>query len=308
MGAVVSQSTFATLDLNQPYGMAFYPSAAAPQYLYVGDMDAILRFPYTLGDTTASAPPTTLANDIPTYGNHITRSLIFTNEATPRLLVGVGSANNITNTDTDPSEFHRANVLAYSPDGTFQSIYASGTRNPVGLAIDSLGNDLDLRTNERRTTSATNLPADYVTHVQENGFYGWPWYYNGPNPDPRLPLNHPELAAQTIVGDTLLQPHFAPLQIAFYTGTQFPTPYHGDLFVASHGSWNKSVRGGYELLRVRISNGVATGTNEDFMTGFVNPDGTVWGRPAGVAMGADGALYVADDTANTIWRITYTGN
>jgi glucose/arabinose dehydrogenase len=100
----------------------------------------------------------------------------------------------------------------------------------------------------------------------------------------------------------------APLQIAFYTGTQFPTPYRGDLFVAAHGSWNKSNRGGYELLRVRLSNGTATGTYEDFMTGFTNPDGTVWGRPAAVATGADGALYVADDTGNSIWRITYTGN
>ena len=256
--------------------MAFYPSAAAPQYLYVGEMTAILSFPYTLGDTTASAPPTTLASDIPGGGAHITRSLVFTSEATPRLLVGVGSFDNITNTDTSTAEFHRANILAYSPAGTFQSIYASGTRNPVGLALDSFGK-VWISVNERDDLG-DNLPADYATHIVENGFYGWPWYYNGPNPDPRLPLDHPELAGQTIIADTLLQPHFAPLQIAFYTGQQFPTPYRGDLFVASHGSWNKAVRGGYELLRVRISNGVATGAYEDFMTGFANPDGTVWGR------------------------------
>ena len=286
--------------------MAFYPSAAAPQYLYVGDMTAILSFPYTLGDTTASAPPTTLASDIPGYGDHITRSLVFTTEATPRLLVGVGSFDNVINTDTTTIEDHRANILAYSPAGTFQSIYASGTRNPVGLALDSYGK-VWISVNERDDLG-DNLPADYATHIQESGFYGWPWYYNGPNPDPTLPLDHPELASQTIVGDTLLQPHFAPLQIAFYTGTQFPTPYRGDLFVTSHGSWNKAVRGGYELLRVRISNGVATGAYEDFMTGFVNPDGTVWGRPAAVCVGTDGALYVGDDTGNTIWRITYTGS
>ena len=304
-GGAISQTTYAT-NLDQPYGMAFYPSTASPQYLYLGDQSAILRFPYTLGDTTASAPPTTLASDIPGGGAHTTRSLVFTTEATPRLLVGVGSANNIINTDTTSAEYHRANILAYSPSGTFQSIYASGTRNPVGLTLDSYGK-VWIAVNERDNLG-DNLPADYASHIVENGFYGWPWYYNGSNPDPLLPLNHPELASQTIVGDTLLQPHFAPLQIAFYTGTQFPTPYRGDLFVASHGSWNKAVRGGYELLRVRISNGVATGAYEDFMTGFANPDGTVWGRPAAVCVGADGALYVADDTGNTIWRITYTGS
>jgi len=304
-GAVVSQTNY-TSGLDSPYGMAFYPSAAAPQYLYVANTTTLQRFPYTLGDTTASAAPATLATDLPGGGNHVTRSLVFTNEATPRLLIGVGSANNYTNTDTDPSEFHRADILAYSVSGVFQSIFASGTRNPVGLTLDSFGK-VWISVNERDGLG-DNVPADYVTHVTENAFYGWPWYYNGPNAEPRLPNDHPELAAQTVVGDTLLQPHFAPLQIAFYTGQQFPTPYRGDLFVTSHGSWNKAVRGGYELLRVRMANGVATGTYEDFMTGFVNPDGTVWGRPAGVCIGADGAIYVADDTSNTIWRITYIGS
>jgi glucose/arabinose dehydrogenase len=303
-GAAVSQTTY-TSGLDSPYGMAFYPSAAAPQYLYIANTTTLLRFPYALGDTTASAAPTTLATDLPGGGNHVTRSLVFTNEATPRLLIGVGSANNYINTDTDSSEYHRADVLAYSVSGVFQSIFASGTRNPVGLALDSYGK-VWISVNERDGLG-DNVPADYVTHVSENAFFGWPWYYNGPNAEPRLPNNHPELAAQTVIGDTLLQSHFAPLQIAFYTGQQFPTPYRGDLFVASHGSWNKAVRGGYELLRVRMVNGVATGTYEDFMTGFVNPDGTVWGRPAGVCVGADGAIYVADDTSDTIWRITYVG-
>jgi glucose/arabinose dehydrogenase len=303
-GAAVSQTTYAS-GLDSPYGMAFYPSAASPQYLYVANTTSLQRFPYTLGDTTASAPPTTLATDLPANG-HVTRSLVFTNEATPRLLIGVGSANNLTNTDTDSSEFRRANILAYSVAGTFQSIFASGTRNPVGLTLDPSG-QVWTSVNERDGLG-DNLPADYVTHITENGFYGWPWYYNDPNPDPRLPNNHPELASQTITADTLLQPHFAPLQIAFYTGQQLPTPYHGDLFVASHGSWNKAIRSGYELLRVRMANGVATGVYEDFMTGFVNSDGTVWGRPAGVCIGADGAIYVADDASNSIWRITYIGS
>lgn len=305
-GAAVSRSTFAS-GLTSPYGMAFYPSAANPQYLYVANTSTLVRFPYSLGDTVATGSPATLASDIPNSGNHTTRALAFTNEPTPRLLISVGSASNITNTDTDSNEHNRADILAYSVSGTFQKIYASGLRNPVGLVIDSMGRPWT-SVNERDDLG-DNLPSDYVTHVQEDSFYGWPWYYNGPNPDPRLPSvqNHPELQNATVVGDTLLQPHFAPLQINFYTGTQFPTPYRGDLFVASHGSWNKAVRGGYELLRVRLSGGNATGEYEDFMTGFVNSNGTVWGRPAGVATGADGALYVADDGSNSIWRITYTG-
>jgi glucose/arabinose dehydrogenase len=303
-GAAVSQYTY-TSGLDSPYSMVFYPSAASPQYLYVSNTTTVVRFPYALGDTAASAPPTTLITGLPD-GGHITRSLVFTAEAMPRLLIGVGSNSNVTNTDTDPAEYDRANILAYSVSGAFQSIYASGLRNPVGLTISPTG--IIWTSVNERDQLGDNVPADYVTHVQEGGFYGWPWYYNGPNLEPRLPDSHPELAAQTIIGDTLLQPHFAPLQITFYTGTQFPTPYRGDIFVASHGSWNKSVRGGYELLRVHLVNGIATGEYEDFMTGFVNPDGTIWGRPAGVATGADGALYVADDTSNTIWRITYTGN
>lgn len=302
-GHAASQSTFAA-GLSSPYGLAFYPSASNPQYLYVANETTVERFPYQLGNTVATAAPTILVTGLPS-GGHSTRTIAFT-AAGSRLLVSVGSQGNLTNTDTDSSEFHRADVLAYAPDGTFEKVYASGLRNAVGLTLDPSGT-VWASVNERDGLG-DNLPADYVTHVVEDGFYGWPWYYNGPNADPRLPLSHVELAVKVLVGDTLLQPHFAPLQIAFYTGGMFPLTYKGDLFVASHGSWNKAVRGGYELVRVPIRNGVATGEHEDFMTGFVNADGSVWGRPAGVAMGADGALYVADDGSNSVWRITYTGS
>lgn len=301
-GTAQSSATFAS-GLNAPFGIAFYPAGANPQYVYVANVDSVVRFPYQSGDTNARGAAQIIVRSLPA-GGHFTRTLAFTTDN--RMLVSVGSANNLTNTDTDKSETNRADILAYTPDGTFLKIYASGLRNAVGLTLDATGVPW-VSVNERDGLG-DNLPPDYVTHIQEDGFYGWPWYYIGANPDPRLPVNHPELAQKTIVPDTLLQPHFAPLQIAFYTGSQFPMYYQGDIFVASHGSWNRSVRGGYELLRVLLQNGKATGVYEDFMTGFVNPDGTVWGRPVGVTVGSDGSLFVSDDASNSIWRITYSGS
>lgn len=300
-GTAQTVTTFAS-GLNYPFGIAFYPSGANPQYVYIANTDAVLRFPYQSGDTTARGAAEVVIPSLPT-GGHITRTLAFTNDG--RLLVSVGSNHNIANTDTDPSETNRADVLAYSPDGTFLKQYATGLRNPVGLTTDSSG-QVWASVNERDGLG-DNLPPDFVTHLSEDGFYGWPWYYIGANPDPRLPASHPELASKTIVPDVLVQAHFAPLEIGFYGGSSFPSIYQGDLFVASHGSWNRSVRGGYELLRVILVNGVPSGYFEDFVTGFVNSDGTVWGRPVGVTTGTDGALYFSDDGSNSVWRVTYTG-
>ncbi len=302
-GMAQTITTFAS-GLNAPFGIALYPTGNNPQYVYVANVDSVLRFPYQVGDTKASGAAKVIVPSLPSGGGHITRTLAFTPDN--RMLVSVGSAGNLTNTDSDQSETNRADVLSYTPDGAFLKVYASGLRNAVGLAIDASGTPW-VSVNERDGLG-DNLPPDFVTHIQENGFYGWPWYYIGANADPRLPLNHPELATMTLVPDTLLQPHFAPLQIAFYTGTQFPSIYKGDIFVASHGSWNRSVRGGYEVLRVLLENGKATGVYEDFMTGFVNPDGTVWGRPVGVTVGSDGSLFVSDDGSNSIWRITSSGS
>lgn len=300
-GTAQTITTFAS-GLNAPFGVAFYPSGANPQYVYIANTNSVIRYPYQNGDTTARAASQVIVPSLPT-GGHTTRSIVFTNDN--RLLVALGSNNNVANTDTDSSETNRANVLAYTPDGTFLKRYATGLRNAVGLTTDGSGN-VWVSVNERDGLG-DNLPPDFVTRLREDGFYGWPWYYIGTHPEPRLPASHPELASAAIVPDVLLQAHFAPLQIGFYTGTNFPSMYQGDLFVSSHGSWNRSVRGGYEVLRVILVNGVPSGYFEDFITGFVNSDGTVWGRPAGLTIGADGALYFSDDGSNSVWRVSYAG-
>jgi glucose/arabinose dehydrogenase len=151
-----------------------------------------------------------------------------------------------------------------------------------------------------------NLVPDYITSVKEGGFYGWPWYYMGSNQDPRLEGTHPELKGHVIVPDVLLQPHNASLQMLFYDGSQFPKEYAGDVFAAEHGSWNKAVRAGYEVVRVPLTNGHATGEYEDFLTGFVTESGDVWGRPVGVAVAPDGSLMVTDDGSKSIWRVSYS--
>ncbi len=154
-----------------------------------------------------------------------------------------------------------------------------------------------------------NLVPDYITHVQEGGFYGWPWWYIGEHQDPRHEGKHPELKDKVLVPDVLLQPHNASLELTFYEGKQFPAEYQGDIFASEHGSWNRSVRSGYEVIRVPMNKtGRASGEYEDFVTGFVVDNGHVWGRPVGITVASDGSLLVTDDGSNSIWRISYTGN
>ncbi|MBV8897662.1 MAG: PQQ-dependent sugar dehydrogenase, partial [Acidobacteriaceae bacterium] len=223
-----------------------------------------------------------------------------------KLFVAVGSASNIDNPDTHPAEFHRANILEFTPDGKFVKIYASGIRNPVGIAVNPITGQLWCSVNERDALG-DNLVPDYITSVKEDGFYGWPFYYMGNHPDPRLNGAHPELADKTIVPDVMLQPHNASLEMMFYEGDQFPKQYKGDIFAAEHGSWNRATRTGYELIRVPLDNGKANGVYEEFLTGFVTPQGDAWGRPVGVAAAPDGSLLVSDDVGKTIWRVIYTG-
>jgi glucose/arabinose dehydrogenase len=336
-GKAATVSEFAT-GLDHPFGIAFYPSGPNPKYIYVGTATEIVRFPFKLGELKAeNNTPQTIVPDIPGYaqlrgGGHWTRDVVFSADG-KYMLVSVGSGSNIDDPDTHPREFHRADVLEYTPEGKFVEVYAHGIRNCVGEAINPTTGQLWCSTNERDALGS-NLPPDYVTHIQEGGFYGWPWYYIGSHKDPRLPepcangtganpqLTAPltedqakscqrvDLASKVLTPDVLVQPHMASLDLTFYPmhhSSGFPADFDGDAFAAEHGSWNRAKRGGYEVIMIPMKGGNATGAYEDFLTGFVTPQGQVWGRPVGVAVGHDGALYVTDDGSRTVWRVVYTG-
>jgi glucose/arabinose dehydrogenase len=296
-------------DLNLPFGIAFYPAGPDPQWLYVGNTDGIVRFPYHNGDLVARAKPEPLA-ELPgggrlRGGGHWTRDLVFSQDGS-KLFASVGSNSNVDDSDTHPEEFHRADVLQFTPQGKFVKVYAWGIRNCVGEAINPITGELWCSTNERDVLG-NNLVPDYVTHIQEGGFYGWPWYYMGGHQDPRHSGKHPELQAKVVTPDILVNPHFASLEMLFYGGSQFPAEFKGDGFACEHGSWNRAQRSGYEVIRLPMKNGHATGEYEDFLTGFTVGDGNVWGRPVGVTQAADGSLFVSDDGSRSIWHVIYTG-
>ncbi len=292
--------------LTHPYGIAFYPPGDDPQWVYIGDEDAVVRFPYRTGNLKASGAAQHLV-DLPHAEGHWTRDVQFSPDG-KKMFVAVGSASNVDDPDTTPEEKNRADILEFNPDGSGMRVYASGIRNAGGgLAIDPKTGELWCSVNERDGLG-DNLVPDYITHVQEGGFYGWPWWYIGAHQDPRHAGKHPELKDKVLVPDVLLQPHNASLELTFYEGTQFPAQYKGDIFAAQHGSWNKSVRAGYEVIRIpRHQTTRASGEYEDFLTGFVVDNGHVWGRPVGIAVAKDGSLLVSDDGANTIWRVSYNG-
>lgn len=297
-------------DLKRPFGIAFYPNGSNPQYIYIGNTDSIVRFPYRNGDLKPRGKAEIIVPDIPgwgelTGGGHWTRDIVFSPNG-KKMFVSVGSRSNVFE-DPKTNENERATVLEFNPDGTGRRIYASGIRNAVGIAIHPRTGELWASVNERDGLGDDLVP-DYVTRVKEGGFYGWPWYYLGPNQDPRHEGKHPELRDKVIVPDVLLQSHYASLQMIFYTGKMFPKEYRNEAFAAEHGSWNRAKRTGYKVIRVPQKNGVPTGEFEDFMTGFVTPAGDVWGRPVGVEVAKDGSLLVSDDGSNTIWRVVYVGN
>ncbi len=315
--------------LNKPFGIAFWPPGPNPQYLYVGNTDSVVRFPYQNGDLHARGPAQTVVPNIPgggllTGGGHWTRDVVFSADGS-KMFVSVGSFSN----DGDDlvgiplpalvrfigrhtlgaswgSEEKRADVLQAAPDGSGLHVFASGLRNCVGMAINPQTGALWCSTNERDGLG-DNLPSDYITSVRDGGFYGWPWYFLGDHEDPRHKGERPDLKGKVIVPDVLLQAHSASLEMTFYDGRQFPQEYRGDAFAAEHGSWNRSHRTGYKIIRVIMRDGKPTGEYEDFMTGFVVSDQSVWGRPVGVAVARDGSLLVTEDGNGTVWRISYHG-
>jgi glucose/arabinose dehydrogenase len=296
--------------LTLPFGISFYPSGPHPAWIYVADTDAVVRFPYQSGDLKARGPAQTLTR-LPGFGRltgegNWTRDIVFTRDG-QHMLISVGSRSNDDNIDRNQAEFHRADILEFTPTGRFERVYASGIRNCVGEAIHPQTGELWCSANERDGLGNDLVP-DYITHIVPGGFYGWPWFYLGEKQDPRQLQRHPELKTKVIVPDVLLQPHFASLEMQFYDGSSFPAGYRGWAFAAEHGSWNRQPRTGYEVIAIPMENGHATGEYEDFLTGFTLPDGGVWGRPAGVAVGRDGSLFVSDDGSNSIWRVLYVGH
>jgi glucose/arabinose dehydrogenase len=296
--------------LRQPFGIDFYPVGPNPRWVYVANTDSVVRFPYKSGDLHALGGAEMIVSTIPGGGHlrgggHWTRDLQFSADG-KRMFVSVGSRTNVDQ-ERLPEDEHRARILVFDPDGKNGRVFATGIRNPVGLAIQPGTGDLWTSVNERDGLGEDLVP-DYVTRVKDGGFYGWPWYYIGPNEDPRKKGERPDLKSKVIVPDVLIQSHSASLDLTFYDGNLFPSEYKGHLFAAEHGSWNREKRTGYKVVRIPIQGGKATGEYEDFLTGFVVDNDHVWGRPVGVTVGRDGSLLVTDDGSNTVWRVAYTGN
>jgi len=282
--------------LQAPFGLAFHDG-----YLYVGNTGSLVRYKYANGDLQAQGEPEKLL-DLPT-GGHSTRNIVF-NRAGTKMYIAVGSQSN----NDAGEDCRRAAILEFNPDGTGYRVYASGIRNPVGLALQP-GTDIIWTAMNERDNLGDDLVPDYATSVKDGGFYGWPYSYIGQNYDPRYIGSFPDLVKRAIVPDVLLPAHAAALGITFYTGAQFPQRYRNGGFVALHGSWNRSVASGYKVVFFPMADG-KPGPIEDFLTGFLASNGSnessidQWGRPVGVTVARDGSLLVSDDTGNRIWRIS----
>jgi glucose/arabinose dehydrogenase len=282
--------------LNEPFGIAFHNG-----FLYVGDTDGIVRYPYTTGQMSAGAPPSLIAS-LSSGGNHSLRNIIFSPDGT-KLYAGVGSTSN----DSPESDATRATILEFNADGSGQRTYATGLRNPSGLAFEPVTGRLWTTVNERDALGDDLVP-DYATSVTDGGFYGWPYSYIGRNLDPQVGASRPDLVSRAIVPDLLIQAHSASLGITFYNGSMFPHAWNGDAFVALHGSWNRSKRTGYKVIRIPMQNGQPISGYDDFIVGWSTDETSrnVWGRPVGLLVLTDGSLLISDDGAGVIWRVTYT--
>lgn len=327
-GASVRQVETFAREMSQPFGLAFYPGGASPQWLYVGEVNRVVRYAYRNGDTKSRGEPeVVLARIAPTVGGHTTRGLAFSNDGR-RLFISVGSQSNVAEDMPKKSarqikaweathavgaawgdETNRAAVLEHDMQTGRTALFATGIRNCVGLTVQPATDALWCATNERDRLGDDLVP-DYATRVKHGGFYGWPWYYIGSHEDPRLKGERPDLAGKVTVPDVLLGAHSAALGITFYTATSgasvFPEEYRGDAFVSLHGSWNRSTRTGHKLVRLRMKDNVPTGQYEDFLTGFIVSDDSAWGRPVATTVAADGSLLMSDDAGDTIYRISYS--
>jgi glucose/arabinose dehydrogenase len=287
---------FASERMYNPFGLAFHRD-----YLYVGNTDALVRFKYKTGQTAADGDYERLIPLPP--GGHATRNVIF-NRAGTKMYIAVGSRSNVSVESEEPK---RAAITEANPDGTGQRIFASGLRNPVGLAWNPATGALWTSVNERDGLGDDLVP-DYITEVRSGAFYGWPYSYIGKNADPRR-KERPDLVAKAVVPSVLIRSHSAALGLVFYEGKMFPEKYRGGAFVALHGSWNRALRTGYSVIHVPFRNGKPAGGYDDFVIGWA-PDPAskaVWGRPVGLLVLPDGSLLVSDDGAGVIWRVKAEG-
>jgi len=296
-GAAEERFTFAD-NLSQPFGMAFNGD-----WFYVANTDSVVRFRYKSGQTKAETAPEKIINLTEGgYNQHWTRNIIFSPDG-KKLYVSIGSSGNVA----PEKDERRAGISEYNPDGTGYRLFASGLRNPIGLAWNPINKELWSAVNERDGLGDDLVP-DYVTSVKDGGFYGFPYSYIGQNEEPRRKGENPELVKKAIVPDVLVTSHSAALGIVFYDGKMFPKEYQGDAFVALHGSWNREQLTGYKIIRVNFENGKLINNGyEDFVSGWLPNENSreVWGRPVGLLVNSDGSLLIADDGAKKIWRVSY---
>ncbi len=295
-GRAETGSAFLT-GLNSPIGMALIGDD-----FYVANTDGVVRFPYTEGATEITAKGEKIA-DLPAgdLNLHWVKNIVASPDG-GRLYASVGSNSNLGENGMENEE-GRAAIHEIDLVTGKSRLFASGLRNPVGLAFHPESGALWTTVNERDELGSDLVP-DYMTTVQENGFYGWPYSYFGEHLDPRARPQRPDLAAKAIMPDYALGPHTASLGLAFYDAALFPERYRGGAFVGQHGSWNRRPPSGYKVIFVPFEDGRPTGEPEDILTGFLSDEGDAYGRPAGVAIDKSGVLLVADDVGNTIWRVT----
>jgi glucose/arabinose dehydrogenase len=295
-GIAETRSVFLS-GLNSPFGMVLVRDT-----LYVANTDAIVKFPYATGQTAITAPPAKVV-DLPagTINHHWTKNIIASDDGS-KLYVAVGSNSNAAENGID-AEAGRAAIWEIDASTGEHRVFASGLRNPVGLAWEPEHRALWVAVNERDELGSDLVP-DYITSVKDGGFYGWPYSYYGHNTDTRVKPQRPDLVASALVPDYALGPHTASLGLAYSDGGLLPERLRHGMFVGQHGSWNRKPRSGYKVIFVPFADGKPSGEPVDVLEGFVTAKGDALGRPVGVAVDTRGALLVADDVGNTIWRVT----